>query len=89
MVGWPLIPSPAPRVGDKGGSRGEGAAGPRTAHPLAVVGVLSLVGKVPEVVFLIGKVTGVVARTVEGDEGDSGRRKGEERGEPKESGDGL
>lgn len=38
----------------------------------------------------VGEGVGVVARIVpNGETGDSGRRKGEERGEPKERGDGL
>jgi hypothetical protein len=38
---------------------------------------------------LVGEGVGVVFRIVEGDAGDSGRLKGEVRGEPNESGEGL
>ena len=57
-------------------------------------GVCGFVGEVVGVVRrpMLGVDVGVVARMVEAGEegeGDSGRRKGEVRGEPKESGEGL
>lgn len=57
-------------------------------------GVCGFVGEVVGVVGrpMLGVDVGVVARMVEAGEegeGDSGRRKGEVRGEPKESGEGL
>ena len=38
---------------------------------------------------LLGEAEGLLGRRGEGEAGDSGRRKGEARGEPKESGEGL
>lgn len=57
-------------------------------------GVCGFVGEVVGVVGrpMVGVDVGVVGRMVEAGEegeGDSGRRKGEVRGEPKESGEGL
>lgn len=50
-------------------------------------GVCGLVG---ELKGLVGEVVGVVGRSaVEGDAGDSGRRKGEARGDPNDRGEGL
>lgn len=47
-------------------------------------------GFVGDVKALVGEVVGVVGRSVvDGDAGDSGRRKGEVRGEPNERGEGL
>ncbi len=61
--------------------------------PSLLVGVLllwSFDGEGIGVCAFVGEVVGVVARIVlDGEAGDSGRRKGEERGDPKESGDGL
>ena len=88
----------APRVGDAGGSRwvtdGVRPRGVQVPSSLAVVvGVLlfwSFKGDWTGVCALMGDVVGVVARTVVvGEAGDSGRRKGEERGDPKERGEGL
>jgi len=50
----------------------------------------SLEGDGRGVCTFVGEGVGVVGRTVfEGEEGDSGRRKGEVRGEPKDKGEGL
>lgn len=50
----------------------------------------SLEGDCRGVCTFVGDGVGVVGRTVfEGEAGDSGRRKGEVRGEPKERGEGL
>ncbi len=38
---------------------------------------------------MVGDGVGVVARTVDGEAGDSGRRKGEVRGDPNDRGEGL
>lgn len=47
-------------------------------------------GFVGELKGLVGEVVGVVGRSaVEGDAGDSGRRKGDARGDPNERGEGL
>ena len=51
-------------------------------------GVLALAGDKLEP-SLIGEVEGVTGRRGDGDAGDSGRRKGEARGDPNESGEGL
>lgn len=61
--------------------------------PSLLVGVLLLYnfeGDVIGVCALVGEGVGVVARTVlDGEAGDSGRLNGEERGDPKDRGDGL
>lgn len=56
--------------------------------------VSGVCGLVEELKGFVGEVVGVVGRRVlivlvDGDAGDSGRRKGEARGEPKERGEGL
>lgn len=52
--------------------------------------VRGVCGFVGELKFFVGEVVGVVGRSaVEGDAGDSGRRKGELRGDPNERGEGL
>lgn len=51
------------------------------------IGVKGLVGELRG--CLVGEVGVVGWRIVEGDAGDSGRRKGEDLGEPYESGEGL
>lgn len=74
----------APRVGDAGGSR-SGIAGlkPRGVQlPFSDTGVAVVWN-------LDGERFGDWTLDAEGDEGDSGRRKGEVRGEPKERGEGL
>lgn len=61
------------------------------------LGFASLVGEdrgvcgfVAELKGLVGEVVGVLGRSVvEGDAGDSGRRKGDARGDPNERGEGL
>lgn len=85
----------APRVGDVGGSRWDGtdATRPRGVQvSVSVVGLfewLSFEGEGVPICF-VGDVVGVVdCRRGDGDEGDSGRRKGEARGELNESGEGL
>jgi hypothetical protein len=73
----------APRVGEEAGSLGP------SARPLGVqLPVLSISVGVPVDGF-VGDCVGVVVRTVDGEPGDSGRRKGDARGEPRESGEGL
>lgn len=52
-----------------------------------VIGVKGLAGELRG--CLVGEVGVVGRRTVDGDAGDSGRRKGEVLGEPYESGEGL
>ena len=74
----------APRVGDEAGS-----LDPANARPLGVqFPVLSISVGVPADGF-VGDCVGVVARTVDGEAGDSGRRKGDARGEPRDRGEGL
>lgn len=78
------------RVGDIWVSRSRGVR--EGVRPRGVQGLVSEVGVVVVFWSLEGEVSGVgvVGRMVgEGDEGDSGRRKGEVRGEPKERGEGL
>lgn len=53
-----------------------------------VRGVLAFDGERPDTPF-VGEVDGVLGRSGDGEAGDSGRRKGEARGEPKERGEGL
>lgn len=74
---------------------------PSSSLIVGVVTVWSFEGDVRGVCGLVGDVVGVVGRAVdvgvdgrivdagEEGEGDSGRRKGEVRGEPKERGEGL
>ena len=58
------------------------------AGPVTAVSALDVGGSVG-VWTLVGDGVGVVARTVDGEAGDSGRRNGELRGDPKDKGDGL
>lgn len=90
------------RVGDGAGSR-RGVRELRGVLQLEALdsgealGFASLVGEesgvcglVGELKGLVGEVVGVVGRSaVDGDAGDSGRRKGEVRGDPNERGEGL
>lgn len=85
----------APRVGDVGGSRWfiDGLSPRGVQFASLLVGVLllwSFEGDWIGVCTLVGDAVGVVARMVlDGEAGDSGRRNGEVRGEPKDRGDGL
>lgn len=88
-------PIVAPLVGESGTSRstvsrGFGLSGvrvfPGIGSAIAAVAFCSLLG----VVGLVDWKTGVDGRiTVDGEAGDSGRRKGDVLGDPKERGDGL
>lgn len=75
----------APRVGD--GSLCLGTDGrPRGVHEsVSLVGVDALAsreGVVAAAIVLVGEGVGVVCLSGDGDNGDSGRRKGDARGEP-------
>jgi hypothetical protein len=84
IIGDPVVVALAPRVGDGGGS-----LEPASARPLGVqLPALSISVGVPAGGF-VGDCVGVVVRTVDGEAGDSGRRKGDARGEPRERGEGL
>ena len=84
IMGDPVVRAFAPRVGDRGGS-----LDPASARPLGVqFPALSISVGVPAGGF-VGDCVGVVVRTVDGEAGDSGRRKGDARGEPRERGEGL
>lgn len=85
----------APRVGDGAKSRDTGAR-PRGVQLSALVtGVVFSYVEVEVssldgvIVALVGDGVGVELRSGEGEAGDSGLRKGEVRGEPKERGEGL
>jgi hypothetical protein len=89
----------APRVGDVGCSRRDGTVatrprGVQVSVAASVAGLLewlSLEGEdVLAAAALVGEVVGVVEwRRGDGEDGDSGRRKGEARGELNDSGEGL
>lgn len=85
LPGLPDLSALGPLVGDSNAvvARGVGFLGCGVQLPLSEMGVLascSLEGVLG--MALVGEVVGVELRRGEGDEGDSGRRKGDVRGEP-------
>jgi hypothetical protein len=84
------IPTPAglalaPRVGESSLSLRTGVR-PRGVHvsasPVGVEALASREGVVAAAIVLVGEGLGVVCLKGDGDRGDSGRRKGDARGEP-------
>ena len=85
-----LLGAAAVRVGEAVPSSLLVRAAPRgLASCVPVSGVLAFVGDWIGVWCLVGDGVGVMARAVDGDAGDSGRRNGDVRGEPKDNGEGL
>lgn len=82
----------APLVGEGSLCLATGVS-PRGVHAsTSSVGMEALAsreGVVAAAIVLLGDGVGVVCLKGDGDMGDSGRRKGDARGEPYESGDGL
>jgi len=79
----------APRVGDSGGSLGAEERPLGVQFPCSIAGgdAFSFDG-VP--IAFVGDIVGVVElRSGDGEEGDSGLRNGEARGDPNASGEGL
>lgn len=77
----------APRVGEssrslRAGSRPRGVQVSALAVGVVGVDVVASREGVVGAMVLVGEGLGVVCRNGEGDRGDSGRRKGEARGEP-------